>query len=77
MHDNHEQKPERSFEIELLNESQVAQKLGVSIATVRRWRVLKVGPRFRKIGSASVRYALADLKAWVESQPSGGGPWLR
>jgi predicted DNA-binding transcriptional regulator AlpA len=58
--------------VELLNENQVAQRLGVSIATVRRWRSLKVGPRFRKIGGASVRYANDDLTTWVESQPSGG-----
>jgi predicted DNA-binding transcriptional regulator AlpA len=58
--------------IELLNENQVAQRLGVSIATVRRWRSLSTGPRFRKIGASSVRYASDDLKAWIESRPSGG-----
>jgi len=57
---------------ELLNENQVAQRLGVSIATVRRWRAHKTGPRFRKIGGASVRYASDDLKRWIEAQPSGG-----
>jgi predicted DNA-binding transcriptional regulator AlpA len=57
---------------ELLNENQVAQRLGVSIATVRRWRSQKTGPRFRKIGAASVRYSIDDLAAWIESQPAGG-----
>ena len=56
---------------ELLNENQVAQRLGVSIATVRRWRSLKAGPRFRRIGT-SVRYATDDLRVWIESLPSGG-----
>jgi predicted DNA-binding transcriptional regulator AlpA len=56
---------------EFLNENQVAQQLGVSIATVRRWRAQNKGPRFRKIG-ASVRYAGRDLKAWIDSRPSGG-----
>jgi len=56
-----------------LNENQVAQRLGVSIATVRRWRAQKSGPRFRRIGGASIRYASEDLKHWIESQPSGGG----
>jgi predicted DNA-binding transcriptional regulator AlpA len=57
---------------ELLNENQVAQRLGVSIATVRRWRAHKTGPRFRKIAGASVRYPSDDLKRWIEAQPSGG-----
>jgi predicted DNA-binding transcriptional regulator AlpA len=58
---------------ELLNENQVAQRLCVSIATIRRWRAHKTGPRFRKIGGASVRYSREDLKRWIEAQPSGGG----
>jgi predicted DNA-binding transcriptional regulator AlpA len=58
---------------ELLNENQVAQRLCVSIATIRRWRARKTGPRFRKIGGASVRYSREDLKRWIDAQPSGGG----
>lgn len=59
---------------ESLNESQVAQRLGVSIATVRRWRAHNTGPRFRKIGGASVRYSSEDLRRWIDAQPSGGAP---
>ena len=51
-----------------LNENQVAQHLGVSIATVRRWRARRTGPRFRKIGGASVRFGCEDLRRWIESQ---------
>ena len=61
---------------DFLNENQVAQRLGVSIATIRRWRLRNTGPRFRKIG-ASVRYAADDLTAWIESQPSDGAPTER
>jgi predicted DNA-binding transcriptional regulator AlpA len=57
--------------IEFLNENQVAQRLNVSIATVRRWRMRSMGPPFKKIG-ASVRYATDELKSWVDSRPSGG-----
>lgn len=57
--------------VEFLNESQLAQHLNVSIATVRRWRMRNTGPPFKKIGS-SVRYATDKLKSWVDSQPSGG-----
>lgn len=51
---------------EVLNEKQVANYLTVSIGTVRRWRLLRTGPRFLKIGSA-VRYKRADLEAWIDS----------
>jgi predicted DNA-binding transcriptional regulator AlpA len=56
----------------LLNERDVARVTGMSVATVRRWRLHRQGPKFLKI-SASVRYRPADLKAWLETRPSGGG----
>lgn len=39
----------------LLNEHEVAAYLKISVASVRRWRMLRTGPRFVKIGAA-VRY---------------------
>jgi predicted DNA-binding transcriptional regulator AlpA len=56
----------------LLNEYQVAEMLGVSVATVRRWRLLKLGPRYLKLG-ALCKYRIEDVSAWLESRPSGGG----
>jgi predicted DNA-binding transcriptional regulator AlpA len=56
----------------LLNENDVARITGLSVASVRRWRLLRQGPRFLKLNSA-VRYRRADLMAWIESRPSGGG----
>jgi predicted DNA-binding transcriptional regulator AlpA len=59
--------------LEMLTETQVAHRLGLSIATVRRLRAKNKGPRFRKIrGGASIRYASEDLKRWIEAQPAGG-----
>jgi predicted DNA-binding transcriptional regulator AlpA len=58
--------------IHLLNEFAVAEMLGVSVATVRRWRLLKRGPRFLKLG-ALCKYRVEDISAWLESRPSGGG----
>lgn len=58
-----------------LNEEQVADVTGVSLATLRRWRVLGTGPKFRKLGTgpkSPVRYDPADLEAWIASMPSGG-----
>lgn len=56
----------------LLTEHDVARVTGLSVASVRRWRLLRTGPRYLKISSA-VRYKPEDLKAWIESRPSGGG----
>jgi predicted DNA-binding transcriptional regulator AlpA len=50
---------------QLLNEKAVAQSLRVSVVTVRRWRALKAGPRYTKLGKA-VRYRVEDVHAFVE-----------
>jgi predicted DNA-binding transcriptional regulator AlpA len=60
----------------LLNEHAVAEVLGVSVATIRRWRSLEQGPRFIKVGFA-VRYRNEDVAAWLESRPTGGEPTTR
>jgi predicted DNA-binding transcriptional regulator AlpA len=56
----------------LLNEFDVARITGLSVASVRRWRLLQQGPKYLKIGAA-VRYKPEDISAWLESRPSGGG----
>ena len=56
----------------LLNEHDVARVCGLSVASVRRWRVIREGPKYIKIG-ASVRYRPEDLTQWIESRWSGGG----
>lgn len=58
---------------ELLTEHDVARITGMSLATARRWRLLRQGPKYLKIGAA-VRYKPEDITAWLESRPSGGGP---
>lgn len=55
----------------LLTEHDVARITGLSVASVRRWRLLHQGPRYLKIGS-SVRYRPTDVTAWIESRPTGG-----
>lgn len=56
---------------ELLNETEVAKKLRVSLACLRRWRLEKRGPRFVKIGQL-VRYRPEELELWIQSLPTGG-----
>jgi predicted DNA-binding transcriptional regulator AlpA len=55
----------------LITEKSVATMLAISVATVRRWRLLGSGPTFVKIGAA-VRYRPEDVQRWLESRPSGG-----
>ena len=56
----------------LLNEHDVARITNLSVASVRRWRLLRQGPKFIKLNSA-VRYRPEDLAAWLASRPAGGG----
>jgi predicted DNA-binding transcriptional regulator AlpA len=56
----------------LLNEFDVARITGLSVASVRRWRLLRQGPKYLKIGAA-VRYKPKDVSAWRESRLSRGG----
>ena len=57
----------------LLNEHDVALITGMSLASVRRWRLFRhKGPKYLKIGAA-VRYKPEDISSWLESCPSGGG----
>jgi predicted DNA-binding transcriptional regulator AlpA len=56
----------------LLNEHDVARITGLSVASVRRWRLLRQGPKYIKIGAA-VRYKPEDVAMWLETRPSGGG----
>jgi predicted DNA-binding transcriptional regulator AlpA len=56
----------------LLNEHDVARITGLSVASVRRWRLLRQGPKYIKIG-ASVRYPQNFLTEWLATRPTGGG----
>jgi excisionase family DNA binding protein len=58
---------------ELFTEQEVAERLHLSPASLRRWRLEKRGPRFIKVGSL-VRYRPEDLEEWLLQQPTGGSP---
>jgi predicted DNA-binding transcriptional regulator AlpA len=57
---------------ELLTEHDVARVTCLSVASIRRWRLLRQGPKYLKIGAA-VRYKPEDLKVWLDSRPTIGG----
>jgi excisionase family DNA binding protein len=46
-----------------LSPEDLAERLGVPLATVYAWNSLGGGPRFMKFGK-HVRYKLADVEAW-------------
>lgn len=59
--------------IQLLNEYDVAKLLDVSVAIIRRWRLLRQGPKFIRVGAASVRYRPENVAAYIEQCPAFGG----
>jgi hypothetical protein len=56
-----------------LSEKQVAQQLGISPVTLRRWRWLGEGPRFHKFGRL-VRYRTDDIVAFAAVGARGQAP---
>jgi excisionase family DNA binding protein len=54
---------------------ELAEREGVPVGTVYQWNTKGTGPRYMTIGR-HVRYRLADVEAWENSQyaPHSGGP---
>jgi predicted DNA-binding transcriptional regulator AlpA len=50
---------------------EVAQIIGFSAATLKRWRAVGTGPRHAVIGR-SVRYRLRDVEAWLQTMRRDG-----
>ena len=50
----------------LLDEHETAERLGLSVKTLRRWRWLKRGLPWVRVGAA-VRYAPKDITAFIEA----------
>jgi predicted DNA-binding transcriptional regulator AlpA len=56
----------------LLDEKDLSRLLRVSIGmTLRFWRTIERGPRYRKVGQL-VRYAPSDVHDWLNRRPTGG-----
>lgn len=56
----------------LASRSEVADYLGVPVATLTRWAYKRLGPRYRIVGRHA-RYTWADVELWLAEQESGGG----
>jgi excisionase family DNA binding protein len=50
----------------LLDVGQVAEMLGLSIATIRKWVLLRYIP-YRKLGR-SVRFSASEIQEWAKSR---------
>jgi hypothetical protein len=56
--------PNNYESILLYTEGEVAKRLAVSKALLRKWRRLNEGPAFKKLGHC-VRYAANDVAEWL------------
>ena len=54
-----------------LNEIQLSEKIRVSLACLRRWRLRGEGPQYVKVGPL-VRYRPEAVEQWVDALPPGG-----
>ncbi|SMP42452.1 Helix-turn-helix domain-containing protein [Desulfonatronum zhilinae] len=50
--------------MEYVNDVAAAARLGLSVKTLRAWRLQGRGPRYLKLGRA-VRYLVQELDAWA------------
>jgi len=55
---------------DLLDEREAAAILRTAVRTLRNWRALRKGPRFRRVGQRMVRYHRADLLAFIAGDAS-------
>ena len=56
------------MEKEYLDEREAASYLNRSVVTLQQWRHRKQGPAYYKDGNGRIRYVVADLQAWAESE---------
>lgn len=54
----------------LLTTNQAAEILALRSATLKKWRVLGIGPKYVRVGPRTIRYRWVDLKNFIDSQQS-------
>ncbi|WEN13716.1 helix-turn-helix domain-containing protein [Rhodanobacter sp. AS-Z3] len=57
---------------DLVTEQDAAAILSTAVRTLRNWRALRKGPRYRKIGARMVRYHRADLAEFQKIMAGDG-----
>lgn len=66
-------KKKRDDGVILLRDGDVAKALGMSVATIRRWRVIGRGPVWVKLEGGAVRYERGAFEAWLAAQKRSDG----
>jgi predicted DNA-binding transcriptional regulator AlpA len=59
---------EAAMMMNLLTETEAAQRIGRGAATLKRWRSEGYGPPFIRIGGRTPRYRLEAVEAWLLAQ---------
>lgn len=54
-------------DIEYLSPREVAVRFNIPETSLSKWRSLKIGPPYRKLGK-HIRYKPAEVKDWIERQ---------
>lgn len=57
-----------------LTPKETADKIGVSVVTLQKWRSAGHGPAFIKL-RGGIRYHAQDVEAWLLQQRSQSGQW--
>ena len=58
-----------------MSQQEVAEELGVTVETMRRWRVHGAGPRWFRFGlGMRLMYNRQDVKDWIEEQHNAAAP---
>jgi excisionase family DNA binding protein len=57
----------------MMTVSDVAEYLGVPVATVYAWNSRDIGPKRSRLGK-HVRYRRADVDAWIDQRATPAGP---
>lgn len=50
---------------EMLNTTQVSERTGVPVATLRYWRHIGTGPKSFKLGPRRIVYKAEDIQTWL------------
>jgi len=64
-----------TIDLRHLNQVQLSRRWSLSPRTLERWRWLKEGPRYLKIGGRVV-YTLEDIQAYESKQAKSANPGL-
>lgn len=52
-----------------MSQQEVAEELGVTVETLRRWRVHRTGPHWFRFGEGlRLMYHRQDVQTWIEQQ---------